>query len=185
MKKLILLLIAIFALSAFAGCGGGNTVSDVSSIPEDAVYIDNKVVDYTFYYPSSWEPQRNDAMILLKPAADKSGISPDISLSVSAFSLSSDKISYAVTDQWKEYKAELEKTFGTFSMKSEEELTLDDAPAARKTYTVEIAGNVYRYEQIICVRNANVYLLTFTALDTQFDAGRSVVDYVTDSFDFK
>ncbi|MEG2004286.1 MAG: hypothetical protein RR057_06770 [Clostridia bacterium] len=181
-KKVITALLALMLLFTFFSCNN----SDDSNIPSDILLAQNDAVDYVFFYPNTWELDRNDGMIVIKPISLKTGIASASTLSVTAFSLASDKISYGVNEEWAEYESELKKAFPSYTFKkSNDDIKLGGVVASQKEYTIVIAEQTYRFAQIICIRNAYVYQMTFCAIDTEYDANIKVVETVLQYFKFK
>lgn len=188
MKKIIALLCAVACLLALCACNK----DEESEIPEGMLKAGGDSNDYYFYYDNDWTLQTasagtDSAEIMIKPAADNSGISPNASLSVVAFSLTSEKKNYTVSEQWKEYRAELENAFPgfTYDEAKDEEIRLDDAPASKKRYNITIGDNTYTFIQVLCIRYANVYQITFTCLENEFEARSGIVESVVNNFHFK
>jgi lipoprotein len=187
MKKIL----AIFCLAAcfLSLCACGN--NQESEIPEGMIKAGGDANDFYFYYDDTWTLQTasagtDSAEIMIKPAADRTGISPNASLSVVAFSLSSEKKDYAVNDQWKEYKEELQNAFPSFEYDEtkDEALKLDNVPAGKKRYNITIGENTYTFVQILCIRYANVYQITFTCLANEYEARNQIIDTVVNNFHF-
>lgn len=186
MKKIIALLCLAACLFAFVACN-----KNESDIPEGLMKAAGNANDYYFYYDDDWTLQTptagtSSAEIMIKPAADKTGISPNASLSVVAFSLSSEKKDYAVNDQWKEYQKELQNAFPSFvyDESKDEAVKLDNVPAAKKRYTITIGDDTYTFVQVLCIRYAIVYQLTFTCLSNEYEARNGIVDTVIENFHF-
>lgn len=186
MKRILALLCMAACLLALAACN--NKESD---IPEGMLKAGGDANDYYFYYDDNWTLQTptagtTSAEIMIKPAADKTGISPNASLSVVAFSLSSEKKDYAVNDQWKEYLKELQNAFPSleYDDSKDEEVKLDNVPAAKKRYTITVGDDTYTFVQVLCIRYATVYQITFTCLANEYEARSGIVDTVIKNFHF-
>lgn len=188
MKRFFALLCALSCLLALGACGD----KPESDIPEGMLKAGGDAHDYYFYYDDDWTLQApaaetETAELMIKPAADNTGISPNASLSVVAFSLSSEKKDYTVNQQWDEYKQELINAFPTFQYDpaKDEEITLDGVVAGKKRYAITIGDNVFTFIQVFCIRYANVYQITFTCLANEYEARSSIVDTVVKNFHFR
>ncbi len=188
MKKIISILCVLACLFCFASCNNTNE----TDVPEGMLKAGGDANDFYFYYSDSWVLQTpavgtDSAEIMIKPMPDATGISPNASLSVVAFSLSSEKKDYGVNDQWDEYKKELENAFPTFEYNSDKDETikLDGVVASKKRYTIKIGEETFSFVQVLCIRYANVYQITFTCLANEFEARSNIVDTVVSNFHFK
>lgn len=139
---------------------------------------ENQFVDYTFEYPEDWQLIRNDAMIAVKPE------NANVSLSCTIFE--PDNPAMLVNEYWDGYFKTYKETFGDkLEIISDEETVLCDVPAKDITYTSEIVGDTYTFNQIVAVRNGTVYTLTYTAKPDEFDTYKSAVTHAVTSFRFK
>ncbi len=188
MKRFITFLCAAACLFTLFSCNN----EQQSNIPEGMLKAGGEANDYYFYYDDDWTLQApsaetETAELMIKPAAGNTGISPNASLSVVAFSLSSEKKDYTVNQQWEEYKQELINAFPTFQYDpaKDEEITLDGVVAGKKRYTITIGDNAFTFIQVFCIRYANVYQITFTCLANEYEARSSIVDTVVQNFHFR
>ncbi len=139
---------------------------------------ENQFVDYTFEYPEDWKLIRNDGMIAIKPDND------NVSLSCTIFE--PDNPSMLVNEYWDGYFKTYKETFGDkVEVVSEEETVLHDVPAKDITYTSEIVGESYTFNQVVAIRNGTVYTLTYTAKPDDFDTYKSALTHAVTSFRFK
>ena len=178
---LILLACLCFALCA---CGeAGDTVS--SDVPDGCVRTENEAVDYSFCYLSAWELDRNDGMIGIKYNIAERGAIAYASISTMAFTLEdSSMLAHAY---WDSYRADLTELYGDkLNVLSEKaETKLGNVVANRNRYTVALSDVTYTYDQIVCVRNGVVYLVTLTVPETGYETAVPCLETVMSTFAFK
>ena len=119
-------------------------------------------MDYSFCYLSSWELDRNDGMIGIKCNIADRGAIAYASISTMAFTL--EDSSMLANAYWDSYRADLTELYGDkLNVLSEKaETKLGNVVANRNRYTVALSDVTYTYDQIVCVRNGVVYLVTRT-----------------------
>lgn len=184
MRKLIAVIIALAALAVplLTSCSGQNTGADQ---PANTLKAENEAVDYYFYYPDDWQLDRNDGMISIKYNTSLSSkVERYASISVTTFNLTDQNQS--VKEYWeKEYQPSLESTFQNFSVFDDKEITLDNVVAARKSYSASLNNVPYKFVSVICIRFGYVYLITFTAHESDYDKTVAALDTVVSNFHFK
>lgn len=184
MKKLIatILAIATLAVPVLASCSEQNT--DLNQ-PANTLKAENKAVDYYFYYPDDWQLDRNDGMISIKyNTSQSSKVESYASISVTTFNLPDQNQS--VKEYWeKVYQPNLETTFQNFQIFDDKEITLDNVVASRKGYSASLNNVSYKFVSVICIRYGYVYLITFTAHESDYDKTIGALDTVISNFHFK
>lgn len=138
--------------------------------------------DYSFVCPAGWGVIKNDGMPVVAPK------DAGASVSVTAFSLPNEKLSYGAYDYWKEYSEELKSVLNGFTVtkeyEKEDEPKLGGVVAARKEYSATLDGAEYKYIQIICIRNGYVYSVLFTSNAAEYDTYAPALDGIVSSFRF-
>lgn len=138
--------------------------------------------DYSFVCPAGWGVIKNDGMPVVAPK------DAGVSVSVTAFSLPDEKLSYGAYDYWKEYAEELRSVLDGFTVtkeyEKEDEPKLGGVVAARKEYSATLDGAVYKYIQVICIRNGYVYSVLFTSDAAEYDTYAPAFDGIVSSFRF-
>lgn len=156
--------------------------TETSGVAYDGGKVESVNGDYSFDYPSGWGVIRRDGMIAVAPQNGHA------SVTVTAFTLPSDKSSYGAYDYWKEYSEELASVLPGFKMtkehEKEDEPKLGGVVAARKEYSAEIDGVEYKYIQIICINKGYVYSLLFTSDAAEYGEYSPAVESVIASFEF-
>ena len=173
-KTLCMILIVSFAF-ALVSCSKGDA-------PEGTVAISNDAVDFTVYYPEGWVVETNEpksAVISIVYGENATGTNKS-SIRVTELSLRN-RFSSA-EEYWKSYLEEFEKQFSDLSIIDEKTVKLDDADAFRVHFTAEVAGETFCFIQVVALRNQNVYTITYTANQTDFDS--SALDTVVKYFKF-
>ncbi|MBO4502027.1 MAG: hypothetical protein J5760_07275 [Clostridia bacterium] len=160
---------------------GRTAQTDFSEVSYEGGKVESVNGDYSFDCPSGWGVIRRDGMIAVAPQ------SGNASITVTAFTLSSDKAHYGVYDYWEEYHDELASVLPGFTVTKEykdAEPKLGGVLAARKEYSAEIDGAEYKYVQVICIYKGYVYSLLFTSDAAEYGEYSPAVDPVIDSFKF-
>lgn len=171
MKKT--LIAACFAVSAtiiLSSCSATGNASEGYEL------AGGKNVDYTFEYPSAWNKSRDDGMIAVK--SEQSGAN----ISVTAYRPVEDYES--CEDYFEAYKANFEKTLGSYAEESVEDVIIDGIYAKKITYTATVMDSEFKFASIVCIRNKIVYTITYTAVPDEFDAHLPTLTHVIQTFDF-
>jgi len=172
---LLLLLILAMSVSILASCE-----SDPGDLPEGMAMATNDAVDYYFYYPQGWTLDKNEGMI----SAYFSEQDPS-SLSVAAFTAPNDfeSLEKYVTEDYKEYFV---KNFSDMKFAEEAlEMTLNGIPAYRCQFTSQIAGNTYKFMQVLSVKGGYVYIITYTSTEANYASHFADVEKAVGYFAFK
>ncbi len=175
LKRLFLVVLLIFTL---VSCS-----KEESNIPEGMAYSENGAVDYYFYYPEEWTLDRNDGMVsVYANEKDHSNVSvttfaaPDTVTSVDGY------ISMGETN----YLEHLKSNFTDLEMLSDgEETTLGGVPARQYVFTATVAGDEYKFRQIIAFRYGYIYIFTYTSTLDAFDTHTDDVNSIVKEFTFK
>ncbi len=159
------------------------TAPETASAPEySGGTLESADGDYSFVYPAGWGVIKNDGMPVVAPK------DAGASVSVTAFSLPNEKLSYGAYDYWKEYAEELRSVLNGFTVtkeyEKEDEPRLGGVVAARKEYSATLDGAEYKYIQIICIRNGYVYSVLFTSNAAEYDTYAPALDGIVSSFRF-
>lgn len=141
--------------------------------------ISNEGVSYNFYVPDEWISDIATGMTAAYVSnADNSNVS------VIAFDLQSGEIS-TVADYWKTYEPDLKAIFTDFTYVSEaDETKLDGVDALSYTYTGTVAGTEYKIMQVVAMKDAQVYIFTYTATTDRYDSHFEDVFAMLGFFDF-
>ncbi len=155
-----------------------------SDLPEGCLRAGNEAVDYTFCYEDTWELDRNDGMIAVKYNVGSGGTLAYASISAQAFELQDSNT--AANDYWEQYRQDLEDLYGDHIQftSEKEESSLGGVVANRNRYTLTLTDTTYSFEQIICIRNGTVYLLTFTVPEAGYSAAIECFETVISTFSF-
>ena len=93
---------------------------------------------------------------------------------------------YNASEYWDKYKSDLESTLTDIKYDETTEdglsLLLDETEALKYSYTATVTGTEYHFMHVICVRNGNVYMLTYTAIPAYYDAHMEDVQSIIDNF---
>lgn len=184
MKKTLLLLLSLALLFALASCGSssGESVEDGKSV---AGYdAGNKAVDYSFVYPDTWQISENTGVVAIRRDCDDSDATARYaSISVMAFTL--EDSDQGAKQYWESYQKDIEKTCSDFKILNEDEITLGNTVALRAKYTGSLTETVYTFNQVVCIRNGSVYLVTLTAVESDYETVFPDFETVCSGFSFR
>lgn len=209
MKKIMALLVIICIL-VLTSCGGND---DNTTAPEGSLKFENDVVDYTFCYPATWRISSETGISSVEYTSasghtakvsvmafetDAQSVNDywnsykkDISKTFSNFTLigpNGESITGdASSAETSEHMTESAATTDESRDIDGTELMLDGVVALKVSYTASYGAseNVYRFDQVLCLRNGTVYLVTFSALNNDYAAYVSGFDTVVNYFHFK
>ena len=141
--------------------------------------ISNDGVSYDLYVPDEWIADVSTGMT----AAYCSNADPS-SVSMIAFDLDNDDPK-TVEDYWAKYEPSLKALFTDFEYVGEPDNTkLDDTDAIAYTYTGTLTGTQYKMMQVVTIKDAQVYIFTYTATAEKYDAHFDEVWAILGYFDF-
>lgn len=141
--------------------------------------ISNDGVSYNLYVPDEWISDISTGMT----AAYVSNVDSS-NISVIAFDLPSGEVT-TIADYWKTYEPGLKAVFTDFAYVGEADQTkLDDADALAYTYTGTVAGTEYKIMQVVALKDAQVYIFTYTATAERYDSHFEDVFAILGFFDF-
>ncbi len=187
MKKVLLVVISALILFSFCACG-----SDEQVTPDGMKVAGrdngNDAVQYTFFYPETWEIVRDTATIEIKFDCNEStAIAEYATISVVGFELTGDDAELTARQYWNDkYKSEVKGLYDNFEIEKEdgEEISLDETPAIELSYTGDLNGHKYYCNQVICVRYGTAYLITLVVPDENKDKVAGALDTVVKDFKF-
>ncbi len=160
MKKIISLIFAvILSTSVMVSCG--NVDSDA---PMGFKEISDEGVTYDLFVPEEWTADISTGVT----AAYYSGKDP-ANISLIAYELDGSVTSIA--DYWETYEPSLKAVFSDLEyIHDPEELELDGVPAVQYVYTGTMVNMSYKFMQIVAFKDAKVYIFTYTAEESRYDA---------------
>lgn len=199
MKKMIAAVLLLCVLM-MASCSN-ETDTDA---PEGTLKFENDIVDYTFCYPDTWRVASENGISSVEYTSANGHTAK---VSVMAFDTDAD----SATEYWETYKKDIAATFNmdpaldesrqdTASDESEQntasdkkdpyymsEVKLDGVSALKVAYTASYGAseNLYRFDQVICIRYGTVYIITFSSLNDDYVLYSSGMDKVITYFKFK
>lgn len=176
MKKFIIVIMALTLLIT-TSCAK----KEDDGIPEGMTAVSTTLEDYTLYYPEGWSVDRSDGMVSVYVSdKDRSNVS------VVAFNPSNnvtnvdDYLNMGDTS----YFEHMKKTFPDLEMLSDgEETTLGGVPARQYVFTATVAGEPYKFRQVIAYRY-EIYMLTYTSTLEGFDTHTDEVNKIISEFKF-
>ena len=176
MKKLLsVFLILVICIGAFVGCSSERTKGAPNGMK--AVKSDD-TLSYNLYIPAAWiQDLSTGAVSAYCSSADLSNVS------MTQFTLSN---KFSLSEQVEVYLEGLKNTFSDFTIdeKYPENVTLDGVAASKIEYTATLAGDQYKFMNIICVVGAEMYIFTYTSTVDLYDSHLEDVQSILDNFAF-
>ena len=200
MKRTFVFITAILLLLPLLAACNRSSGTDYSALEKEdlasAGYRSgNEAADFTLYYPNDWELADNSGIVMIRKDVDDSEITARYA-SISAIAFALTETSQGARDYWNSYKKDIGEAFKDFKMigetsaaegeeqKEGEEITLGGTVALKVRYSASITGSTYLYDQVICCRNAYVYIITLTSTTDDYDSVKDALDTVVKYFEF-
>lgn len=176
MKKIIsTILICVMCLALLASCGGSSKAA-----PDGMKVLESSDrLDYNIYIPAPWvQDLSTGAVSAYRSASDLSNIS------MTQFNLEELNTLQSYVDK---YVTDLGENLGEFKLAEgfPKKTLLDKVEAYKLEYTAKLAGNEYKYMQIICIYGSTIYYFTYTALTENYETNLEDVQKILDNFSFK
>lgn len=184
MKRFILIITAAVLALSLCACGGNG-----ETVVQDGEKLagkggGNEAVDYTFAYPEEWELSENNGVIAIRYDCNPSdAVAEYASISVMVFSLSGSESQYA-KDYWDTYEQDIKKNLNDYEMLDTAELTVDKYPAYKVKYSATMNEKTYIFEQVLCSTGADIYIITLTASEKDYETASPALKTVYESFSF-
>ena len=173
-------LISFFSLLSLlfllVSCASENTVpSGMKPLESDMT------LGYTVYVPEEWIQDKSEGMV-----SAYAGYGDPSSFSVVGFLLDREDYGLTAEEYWERYRADFESTFSDFTPdeSSPEAILLDGIAARKYVFDAKVTGVECRFLQVVCIHDATVYLLTYTAQPSLFDRHTEDVEKILSYFDF-
>ena len=163
-----------------------NVSTEIALGDETGILAENSAVDFYFYYPENFTIERNDAMITIfindNSVAD---ILTKPNLSATVFGIQTGTYETA-EEYWNDFVfPSYKEVFHDIEIVSEEDLTVDEIPAKKYTYTVSMSGMNFKISEVIFFRKQQVYDLTYTVTENKYDTYAHILNTAVDTFKFK
>ena len=174
--KMLSLILSVIAVLALASCGEID-----ENAPEGCVEISADGVGYNFYMVRDW-------MVLEQSGITSAKVSDFDTSNVSVMGFDPENVQSA-EEYWEKYSEDFTAGFGEIKYEEEgTDTTLCGLPAKKYIYTVSMGGSDYKFMQIVCYAPNNavftsqpeVYVFTYTALDSKYDEHIEDVLYMVD-----
>lgn len=133
---------------------------------------------YRFFVPSSWEiNNRTDATAAYASESDSSNVNVGMYMT--------NNMAETVADHYKRLEASYKTSFASYTLVSDEEITMDGISARKYTYAVVSGGQEYRIVQAIVRKGDMFYYVTYTALPENFEKHLGDVEKMIENFDIR
>ena len=170
MKKITVILLALFAIFSLTACG------NASDAPKGMKLASNEVCDYYFYVPTNWTVDMSTGVSSAYfSEKDRSN------MSMTSYALSK---AMTAEEYWESVKGSYTSLFGEMSEPEVKTTALDGVEAKQYTYTAKAGTEQFKIMQIFCVKNDTVYVFTFTATPEKFEEHIDKVALVLAEFRF-
>lgn len=208
MKKLIAVVLLLCVLM-MASCSNKTD----TEAPEGTLKFENDIVDYTFFYPDTWRVASENGISSVEYTSanghtakvsvmafdtDADSVNEywetyqkDIVATFNVDPTPDESKPDTASDEIQQDTASDESEQDTASDKSEpyykSEVKLDGVTALKVSYTASYGAseNLYRFDQVICIRYGTVYIITFSSLNDDYVLYSSGMDKVITYFKFK
>ena len=177
MKNSVKILCAVMAALCLALCACQKTPTEVD-VPDGMMLASSDIVDYYLFVPQGWRVDMSGGMV----SAYKSAEDPT---SVSVMTWETPYADDTPADVWEMYKGEFESVFSDFTVESSTSMLLDGGAAEKYVYTGTLAGNTFRYTQVITVRHSAAYLITVTEITSSTADHTEDITDILDNFRWK
>ncbi|MBR5314689.1 MAG: DcrB-related protein [Clostridia bacterium] len=176
MKKFLALFLAtVFCFTLLCSCG-----ERTEGAPDGMKAVESSdKLDYNIYIPAHWVQDLSTGVVSAYVSnADLSNVS------MTQYNLEELK---PLDDYVKKYTDELTTNLDDFQMIEgyPQKMILSGVEAKKIEYTASLAGNTYKFMQVICIKGATIYYFTYTALSENFDTNAEDVQKILDNFAFK
>ena len=164
MKKLTLCLLALCLLLPLVACS--ETTEDGYTIPDGWQLISNDNVDYYMVVPEDWITDLNTGVI----SAKCSTVDPT-NVTVITQEL---KTGLTLDEYWEQYGVKNASLLGEVAFYTEGASKMlhragdRTVPAKRYTYTATLEDMVYVFDQVVCICDNYVFLITMTATEENY-----------------
>ena len=170
MKKIISLVLVICMALAFTACGNKD------SAPEGMKNVAPDSEKYYFYVPESWRTNSGDIVGAYYSMSDRSNVS---AMAYGGEFETSE-------DYWNDFKTRSERVFESFSVVSENEAkVLDERNAIRYVYKITLDGKDYQCMQTVVSFSNILYVITYTAPESNYESHLEDVEKMLSNFKFK
>ena len=177
MTNSVKILCAVMAALCLALCACQKTPTEVD-VPDGMILASSDIVDYYLFVPQGWRVDMSGGMV----SAYKSAEDPT---SVSVMTWETPYADDTPADVWEMYKGEFESVFSDFTEESSTSMLLDGGAAEKYVYTGTLAGNTFRYTQVITVRHSAAYLITVTEITSSTADHTEDITAILDNFRWK
>ncbi len=171
MKKVLSIILILCMALSFVACGNKDET------PSGMKNVAGKNDAYFLYVPQSWVTNNNGVVGAYYSTLDRSNIS------ITAYS--GEK--YASSEEyWNEFKSTVDTIATEFEViKENEAKTIGGKNAVQYTYKMKVGEVKYQIQQTLVAYSNIMYVITYTAEETNFALHTDDVQLVIDEFKFK
>lgn len=161
--KNFLFKIILFGVLAVLAASLTSCEKDEFAAPTGMVTASDEKADFYFYVPDEWTVDYSTAA-----AGAYYSTSDPSSVSVMAWELEHTDVS--IDEWWEINRSDINVVFQNFNLESEENMTIDELYAKKYVYTATLGEFDYKIMQAACIKDATVYLFTYTSIADNYDA---------------
>lgn len=173
--KNILTKVILFGVIAVLAASLASCEKDEYAPPAGMITASDEKADFYFYVPDDWTVDYSTAA-----AGAYFSASDPSSVSVMAWELEYSDTS--LDDWWAVNQEDIMLVFQNFTLESEENTTVDELYAKKYVYTASLGEYNYKIMQTACIKDATVYLFTYTSVlenyDTHLDDVSQMLEYL-------
>ena len=173
--KLIFTAILLAMTTLFSSCGKDGEIDVPSGM---VAAFDSEITDYHLFVPEGWT-------VDLTTAASGAYYSNSDPSGVSMMTWDLPNTDSTLDDWWTANEADLTMVFKNYTLESKENATIDGNYAQKYVYTVDLGENQYKIMQIGILKNAKVYMFTYTSLAELYDSHLDDVAQITENITIK
>lgn len=149
--------------------------SDKVNCPDGMKLISTNERPYRFFVPENWITD-------MRTEISSAYFSEDDRSNVTLQGYMSDEDGMSVSDFWNICEEKYKNLYESFILLTDTESKMGDLRARKYIYTIETGGEKYKVMQTVCIKGAMFYIMTYTALEENFDKHLDDVQKMTEAF---
>ena len=177
MKRISVLLLTLVAILCFVSCStqGAGVVDE--SAPSGMKLASGQGAYFKMYVPQDWVIDASTAT----PCAYVSELDRTNISAIRVATAAADAAAY-----WQEYADEFSKSFTNYTIVTDgENATLSGNDAKKYVYTLDMYGQTYKYQMVVCAYGSRIYVFTYTSTEEFYELHELEVEYIVGYFGFK
>lgn len=175
--RFLALLLTAVALFLFVSCSSSK---DGVSVPNGMKNIVSEANDYNLIVPNSWLEDTTVGLTCAYAQDDARS-----SVSVCANELTKDI--NTIEAYWDSFQTEFTASFSDFTLldTAPTDETIGGMEGKKYRYTATVGGTTYQWMQILFIRNATIYVFTYTSTQDGYEGNLEDVGKIISNFSFR